>query len=201
MTAPSPGELAPSLVFLALIVLLLARRTYTLIHGALYSPGRLFGFAAFALLFFALFAGTTLYAALGTWGWPAWLILAPYAAAVAVVALLAEPQVHRTARFEQRPDGTTYYRLPWPVPVLYLVLFTARLGIELVLFGLSSVATFSVPSSLPVDVLLVTIGFDLLYAGSVGLLLGRGFGTLRAWRDAQRAPSGSGAPSPPSPLP
>jgi hypothetical protein len=189
MAAPNLGQLAPPLVVLALLLFIITRRTYLQLRGAQYSPIQLFGFASFAALFFAVFAGTTLYTAHGTWGWPAWCLLAPYGATVAATALLAEPHVRRTVRFERRGDGLTYYRLPWLIPVLYLALFSSRLGVELALFGLASVGSPALPTSLPLGELLLVIGFDLLYAVSLGLLLARGMGTLRAFRAVEGSPS------------
>lgn len=183
------SELGPSLLFVAILVLIVARRTYLTLSGSRYSPQRLYGFFGFAFLLFALFAGTTLYSALGTWGWFAWLLLAPYGAAIGAAALAFEPRVRRTAQFETRPDGQTYYRLPWLVPVLYLVLFTSRLAIEVALFGLSSLTSPTFPTSLPASVLSVVVLFDLLYGVSVGLLLGRAVGTTRAYRATEPTPA------------
>ncbi len=170
-----------SLAILVLIVVLVVRRTIRVMQGARYSTGRLFGFAAFAVIFFIGFAATTIYAALGSWGPVAWVLVAPYVATVVLVTLMAEPHVRRTVRFERGPDGAPLFRLPWLVPILYLVLFTARLAIEVVLFGVSSIFAPSVPTSLPTELLVVTIAFDLLYAVSVGLLFARGFGVRRAF--------------------
>ena len=181
MGAPSAAQIEPTIVIVAILLLLVARRTYASISGAAYSPARLFAFVGFAALFFALFAGSTIYAALGTWGSVAWLLLAPYLLVPAVVVGVTIPHVRAAVRFERRDNGQTYFRLPWLVPVLYLVLFTSRLAIEIVLFGLSSLFSPSFPSSLPTGTLLVTIAFDLLYAVSVGLLLGRGVGVRQAF--------------------
>ena len=201
MSSPPPSAIEPTVLILVVLVGLIARRTYLSLYGATYSPGRMFAFVGYAVVFFALFAGTTIYAALGTWGPDAWVLLAPYALTPAVVATVTLPHVRKVVRFEQRADGRTYYRLPWLVPVLYLLLFTLRLVIEVVLFGLSALFSPSLPTSLPTDVLLAVIAFDLLYSVSVGLLLGRGFGVRRAYLDAERLRAATPGPVPGGPLP
>lgn len=183
MAGASASDLESSVLVCTVLVLLIVRRTYLQLHGARYSPGRLFGFAAFALLLFAGFAASTVYAALGSWGAIAWTLAAPYAVVAVVAAWWTEPHVRNVVRFDRGPDGQTTYRLPWLVPVLYVTLFTCRLGIEVAVFGLSSLASPSFPASLPAPILFTTIGFDLLYGVSVGLLFGRAFGVRRAFID------------------
>jgi len=178
-----PASLETTVVVLALFILLIARRTYRTLTGARYSAGRMFGFVGFAFAFFALFVTTTVYAALGTWGPVGWALLAPDGATACVVAAYTYPHVRHVVRFERRDDGTAYYRLPWLVPVLYLSLYTARLVVEVVVFGLSSLSSPSFPSSLPEGVLVIAAAFDVLYAVSVGLLFGRALGVRRAYLD------------------
>jgi len=190
MGSPPPGELSTTALVLAILVLIIARRTYLNVQGARYSPTRMFAFVGWGFLFFALFAATTLYAALGTWGEVSWLLIAAYAGTATVVALRTVPHVRSVVRFEER-NGVPYYRLPWLVPVLYLVLYTARLIVEIAIFGLASVASFSVPSSLPAGVLGIAVAFDLLYAVSVGLLLGRVLGVRSAYLQS-RSKGGTG---------
>ncbi len=196
----SLAALEPTLIVVAILVLVVARRTYANLHGAYYSADRLFAYAGFAAAFFVLFAASTLYPALGTWGPTAWALLAPYAAVPAVVAWQTAPHVQRVVRFERRGDGRTYYQLPWLVPVLYLVLFAARLAIEVVLFGASGAFAVTFPTSLPASTLAVLVAFDLLYAASVGLLLGRSFGIRAAYRAAPVAEPPASAPTAPPPL-
>jgi len=87
------------------------------------------------------------------------------------------------------------------VPVLYLVLFTLRLAIEVVLFGFSAILAPTLPTSLPTGVLVVVIGFDLLYAVSVGLLFGRAVGVRQAYEERSGHRSVPTAPAPGEPLP
>ncbi|MFZ3356585.1 MAG: hypothetical protein WA549_07520 [Thermoplasmata archaeon] len=183
MSSPPAGSFETSLIILVIIVLVLARRTYNMVQGAAYSEPRLVAFGIFTLVFFEAFAATTLYVAIGVWGSIAWALLAPYVLVVVGAAWLTAPHVRQVVRFERREGDQLYCRLPWVIPVLYLVLFVTRLGIEVVLFGISSLFTFTLPTSLPVVLLAILIGFDLLYGASLGLLFGRGIGVRRAHQD------------------
>jgi hypothetical protein len=197
VSAPISASAESEIVLLALFVFIIARRTVLMVQGTRFSPPRLFTFAGLYILLFVALAFATLYAAVVTWGVDAYLLIAPYVAAPAVAALLVAPYVERNVRFEQRPDGQSYYRLTWHIPVLYLVLFVTRFAAEIVVYGPSS--AFSIPPPAPPSVaaLVVLIAVDLLFAASLGLLVGRGIGVLRAhriWAASQRNP-----PAPPSP--
>lgn len=196
-SAPAGPEVGSAVFVLVLIVLLLARRTYLSITGARYSAGRLFGFTGFYLLLFAVLGSTTIYLALASWGTVGWLLLAPYAGVVLGAAALAIPHVRATVRFESRGEGRWYYRLPWVVPVAYLVLFVLRFGVEVALFGPSTVASFTLPTSAPSGAVVVLIAVDLLFGVSMGLLLGRAVGVYLAFQSKPEARTL--APSPPLP--
>ncbi len=200
MSGPPPSALTPELLVLLVIVLILARRTYRQIQGAPYSVGRMFGFAGFYVLLFAALAFGTLYAAVATWGSIAYGILGAYVAVPVVAAILAAPYVRRIVRFEQRGNGNWYYRLSWHVPVLYLALFVVRIGAEFAVFGLSALLiTFPPPTPPSVAALAILIGVDLLFAFSLGLLVGRGVGISRAHRDLPATEAPTPEPSPPLP--
>lgn len=170
-----------AVVVLALLVLVLARRTYAVARGAPYSPTRVFAYGGFSAVLFVFFAASTIYVAAGAWGSVALALVAPYVAVVAGSAALAEPRIRRMVKFEERGDGQVYYRLPWVVPLLTLVLFVARASVEIWQLGLSAVASFSFPTSLPLEALGVLIAFDLLYGLSIGLLIGRGLAIRAAF--------------------
>ncbi len=188
MAAPPSSDLTSVVIVLALFVWIMARRTYAVTRGTPYSGTRVFAYGALSTAIFAAFGATTIYVAVGSWGSLAVALVAPYVAVVLSAAVVATPRVERLARFERRADGRLYYRLPVIVPVISLVLFLARIGVEIGLFGLAAFATFSVPSSLSTGGLLVLISFDLLYGVSVGILLGRGLGVRRAFRHSGDAP-------------
>jgi len=183
---------------LLLFVVILARRTYLMVQGTRFSVGRLFAFAGFYVLLFVAFAFTTLYSALAFWGAVTYLLLVPYAAVPAAAALLAAPYVRRTVQFERRGDGAWYYRLSWHIPVLYLSLFIARTVAEVAVFGIAGILfAFPLPAPPSVAALLILVAVDLLFGFSLGLLLGRGAGVVRAHRDLPKDP----ASAPPPPLP
>jgi hypothetical protein len=195
MAPPPSGSLVPALIFVGVLIVVLARRTYLLIQGVPYSPVRLFAFAGLAFVFYGLFVSTTLFAALNAWGGVAWGLLAPYALVVAAAALLAAPHVRRTVKFERRGDGQIYYRLPWLVPTLYLVFFAARFSLEIVLFGFGSFSTFSPRTGLSTTAVAALVGFDHVYGASLGLLIGRGLGVRRAHEDFARGETAAPIPA------
>ncbi len=172
-----------ALVVLAIIVLIMVRRTVALAQGAQYGPTRIFAYGGFSMFLFAFFAATTIYVAWGTWGPIGLALLAPYAAIVVGAALVAEPIVRRRVKFETRAGGAVYYRLPLIIPVLTLVLFVVRVAVEIWMFGLAAFASFAIPTSLSVGSLAILIAFDLVYGVSIGLLVGRGLGVRRAFLD------------------
>lgn len=191
--AAPPSTFAFTAVILVVIILLLARRTYLAISGARYSPGQLFATAGFYVFLFALLAYSTLSAALSAWGEIAAALVIPYAIAVVGAATVATPYVRRIVRFENRA-GQLYYKLPWHVPVLVLVLFVARLGIEFAIFGASAASTFGPTTNLGPGLILVLVAIDLLFGLSLGLLLGRGIGVYQAHTRLESWAPGGGAP-------
>ena len=182
-----------AVVVLALIVLILLRRTYRLAQGAPYSPWRVFAYGGFSAVLFVFFAASTIYVALGTWGLVAYALLAPYLGVVVGSAALAEPRIRRLVSFEERGDGRTYFRLPLVVPILTVVLFLVRAAVEIWQFGLNALASFSLPTSSSVAALEILIAFDLLYGVSIGLLVGRGLAVRAAF--SERTATASPLPS------
>ena len=170
-----------AILFLVIIVAIMIRRTYALSQGTPYSTARVFGYGAFSMVLFALFAASTIYVAVGSWGPIGYALVAPYIGVVIGSALIAEPRIRRLVKFEERAGGVLYYHLPIVVPVLNLVLFVVRLGIEIWLFGLSTITSFQFPTSLPIGALEILIAFDLLFGISIGLLIGRGLAVHRAF--------------------
>lgn len=183
--------------FLAILVLILVRRTYRMVLGTAYSLARLVVFAGFYVVLFSAFGALTIYTAIGTWGTLGAALVAPYAGIVVAAAILAAPYVRRIVRFERRADGRWYYRLPWAVPLLTLVLFVARFAAEIAVLGLAATTSLVLPTSLPAGVLLVLVGIDLTFGVSVGLLIGRAIGVHRAFGALPTAPE----PMPSPPLP
>ena len=173
--APSASELEPAILVLVVVAFLFARRVVSSYRGAPVSTGRLVGYAAFVLVVFAF---TVLS---GLFFLPWWSV--PIDACVVVVAaLLGARHVARTVVLEERSPGTWYFRLGVAIPVVYLVLFVARIVIDLVVLNYDP---FTGPPSFtsvsgPIAALLV--GVDALFALSAGLVVGRTVGVLRAVR-------------------
>jgi len=188
MSASPVSQLIPVIVIVFLLVWITVRRTYAIATGTPYREARLFGLVGIWTLFFALFGASTLDLALAAWGDLALVLVAPYAGIVVAAALLAAPRVQRLATFERRADGQLYYRLPAFVPVISTALFLVRLTAEIVLFGVTAFSSFTPPSNVSAGSLFVLIAFDLLYGGSVGLLIGRALGVRAGFRASQAAP-------------
>lgn len=180
----SPSLSSPDttgIVILALLVVIMVRRTYLLSQGTVYSGARIFGFGIFSTLIFVAFGASTIYIAVGTWGWVGLALVAPYAAVVLGAAWFVRPRVQALVKFERREDGRLYYRLPIIIPLLTLISFIARATAEIVLFGLTAFVTFALPTSAPLGTLVLLIAIDLLYGSSIGLLYGRGLGVRAAF--------------------
>lgn len=195
-TAPSSNEISALLV-VALIIFFIARRTYGMVQGARYSPDRLFVISGFYVLIFVILAFGTLYAAVAAWGVTAYALLVPYVALPVIFTLLAAPYVVRIVRFEQRDGGQWYYRLPWHIPVVYLVLFIVRFSAEIVVYGPTGAFTYPPPAPPSGTALIILVVVDLLFGVSLGLLMGRSLGVYEAHGKLTAGASGSGSPSGP----
>ncbi len=188
-------------VVVALIVLVLVRRTFLMVQGARYSAPRIAAFSAFYLILYGALAGSTIAAAVGVWGDSALALVAAYAAVLVVATWVALPYVRRIVHFEERGPGVWYYRLPLLIPVLYLVLFVLRFAVEIVVFGPAVITNFVLPA-VPGTTLLLVVGVDLLYSVSTGLLVARGVGVYQAHRAlTARTPTPPAPPLPSPPLP
>jgi len=181
MSAPASPAITSGLVILAILVLFMARRTVALYYGSPYSPTRVFGYGAFQTFLFLFFAASTIYVALGTWGYVGFALVVPYALVVVGAAMAIEPRVRAHVKFETRSDGRVYYRLPIVIPLLTLILFIVRVSVEILLFGLAALFSFSFPTSLPVSALILLIAVDLLYGASIGFVYGRGLAVRAAF--------------------
>jgi hypothetical protein len=159
----------------------IAQGALRMIQSARYSKGRLFVFTGLYILLFAACAVSTLYAAVVAWGSYGWLLIAPYISFPLASAMVAEPYVRRTVRFDRSEDGRWYYSLPVLVPVLFLSLFVTRFGLELVQFGGLLLTSIFAPVSFSagLSVLLVTV--DCLLGVSLGLLFGQSLGVYQAF--------------------
>jgi len=178
-----------AIIFILVIVFVMARRTYVLSQGAVYSSARVFGYGGFSAILFVVLAASTIYVASTVWGPLALALIAPYLGVVVASALLVEPHVRRRVTFERREDNQLYYRLPVLIPLLSLVLFVVRVSVEIELFGLSTLTSFTVPTTVTSTALAILVGADLVYGVSIGLLFGRGIGVRNAYRARPEAPA------------
>jgi hypothetical protein len=181
MSASLSSSDLTGLFIVFLIVVLLARRTYALSQGTVYSTARVFGYGAFSSFLFIVFGASTIYVAVGTWGWVGLALIPAYADVVFAAAWIDRPRVQALVKFERREDNQLYYRLPVVIPVLTLVLFVVRVTAEGLVFGLNALFTFTFPTSLPLGSLVILIVADLVYGTSIGLLYGRGLGVRAAY--------------------
>jgi hypothetical protein len=196
MAGLSPSDTG-LVVVLVLIVFIMARRTYMLVHGTVYSPERLAIFSAFYLALYLLAIYST------------FTSLPLYSTALdgvllVAAALIAIPYVERIVVLELRADGQWYYRLPVLIPVLYLVLFVLRLGLDIAVLGQDPFDfTLGAPLSLtPTQSILLTV-VDALFSISTGILVGR---SIAVYRAHQKRVAATGAASqvsaqPQTPLP
>jgi hypothetical protein len=175
-------------ILLAIIVLVIVRRTYRMIQGARASPGYLFGFLGLYLVLLAFTLVSTI------------VLLPTYSAIldivlVVIAGLAGYRWVLRHAKLEKRANGEWYYRLGPIIPIVYLVLFITRLTIDLVVLGLDPFDFYgSGTVSLTQTQIDITILVDALFALSTGLLAARSFGVYSAYRQAV-GQAGSALPS------
>ncbi len=183
-----------TLVFGALIALVLGVRTYRIVTGAPIVVGRLLAFTAFYILLFALLVGEA-YTLLPLY------LLAVDAVILGATVVLTLPYVRREIVVAQRADGQWIYRMGPIIPVVYLVLFLVRLGIDVAVLNESFAGPPVLTKLSPTGAAALAV-VDALFAFSTGLLTARSVGVYREYEDAIRAavPRAGGPRSSP-PLP
>ena len=193
MTTLSAND-ASTIVIVAIIVVVIARRVVGMVRGAPVSPPRLFGFAIlFGFLFVVGIFSTLSQLPVWTYGLDA--------AVVVVASVLATWYVQRIVVIEWR-NGAWYYRLGVVIPVVYIALFATRLALDAVVLGIDP---FAPPMGGPVltgtKLGLVTV-VDALFAFSTGLLVGRSVGVYLEYKKKAAAgpPPASATAPPPTPL-
>jgi hypothetical protein len=184
-----------SYLFVLLLGVLILRRAYAITQGSRISAVRL---AIFPVFYVILYVGEL--AALGVGGVGSnvatWLYLsfAVDAALVTVGVLLAYRYTLRHVQIYQDPGETGWkYRLNPLLPVIYVVLFFARVGIETVLLGESP---FEIPTAAALEgisVALLSLFFlvDALWGLSTGFLIGRNAAVHHEWRQKTERPGSS----------
>jgi len=197
---PVPSSAAiQAYVVVALFGLLVLRGAYRLTHGVRASYGRLF---ALPVLYVAIYAGTLAAVQYALFGSSlATLALISLAAdgslfAVGVVVAYRYTEQHLT--LYQAPGQTAWsYRMNALLPVLYVVLFFARVGLETTIlnetpFEIPGVSAFVGLSTVALLSLAVV---DALWGLSTGFLVGRNAAAYRLWqarlRQSPPLPEGS----------
>jgi hypothetical protein len=181
-----------ALALQGLIVLLILRRSFQIARGTPASIPRLLLLPAFLVLIFAI--AELQATVLVPWTFPGFLVLdiGVALATATVVARLAEPRVE----VFRDPAGHLMFRVGLLLPLVYVGLFVARIGVELAYFpallnfGSSGAAGASPPYSSQVAL----VAIDVLFALSTGFLTGPSVAVLQRLRGFARADSAPAAP-------
>jgi hypothetical protein len=172
----SPG-VEDSLLLGVLIGFFLIRRAVTQYYGTPVSAGRLIGYAVFYPVLFVLVVGLEDFPIL-----PIGSVLLDVAAA-AVGAAVALQFVGRMVTIYSE-NGRWMYRIGVVVPIVYVALFLARLGLETAI-GLNPFAA-TPPAVTGTDALILEI-VDALFGFSTGLAVGRNLEVYRKFRRTEAA--------------
>ena len=190
----APFALTTSLILVAIVVFVFVRRILASLRGTRLSEGRLFGYAVLVGAIFVLttFAGITILP------WYSFVLDAAVGAGLAVVSYL---HVQQRVVIERVGPDRWIYRLGPLIPILYLVLFVIRLGLDLVVLNIQPFGTSALPASLSPTTIAVFLIVDVLFAASTGLSIGRSVGVYREWQRLRAEPTPPPPPSVDRPLP
>ncbi|MGI0130102.1 MAG: hypothetical protein ACREEC_08155 [Thermoplasmata archaeon] len=185
---PSSGTSATALygyLFVAVVILIIVRRTVGQIRGVRLRMGWLIGTPVILGLIYVALMYSIYYAGLASEFSVATIVGAVSdGAAVVVGVILARRHAARTLEIwpGTPPDTEWYYRIGPIVPLLYVVLYAARVLIELIVVG---VAPFTVPTTLnglaPLAVYSL-LAVDVAWGASTGMVIGRNFAVLHRWK-------------------
>jgi hypothetical protein len=199
MSVVISNQTAIAYVFVALLGLIILRRAYRLTQGVPISTGRLLVLpAVYVLLYVAELA------AIGYGGFGSSVTIELYVSyavdAALVVAGIVVAYGYTLQHLEiYRPEGTIAwsYRMSPLLPVLYVVLFFVRIGIETAILN-ESPFVFPVPGALAgISVLALYLLFtvDALWGLSTGFLVGRSVAVYREWRAKLATPGAAPGPA------
>jgi hypothetical protein len=191
---PSSAE-ATAIIVLVLVSLILVRRIYLMIRGTVGNPARLFATAGLVVLLFAFTVGV------GAAQSPLYFVGLDLGLLV-LSSFLSTQYVLSHVRFERRPPSQAlYYRLePW-IPLAYLLLFFARIGVSVAVLGPGVLEFAPVTGSLATGALVILQVVNALFAVSTGLLVGRSLGVYLAYRRQLDSTNPSKTRGPLAPLP
>lgn len=201
MTSTLSNQTAFAYLFVALVGLLILRRAYRLTQGAPIGTSRLLVLPAFYVIIYA--AELT---ALGFGGggssvtFPLYLSFTLDAILVVVGTFVAYGYTLRHLQiYRAEGEAGWSYRMSPLLPVIYVVLFFARVAIESVVLN-ESPLVFAAPSALSgisAFALVSLFAVDALWGLSTGFLIGRSVGVYHEWQQKLHEPS----PPAPAPLP
>jgi hypothetical protein len=172
--------------FVALFGLIVLRRAYMMTNGVPASAGRLLVLPGFYVLVFVGLMTAILYGAIGSS--VADQVYAAFGADMALVVagtFVAYGYTLRHVHLYKSPGAVDWsYRLNALLPVVYVVLFFVRTGLEAVILGLSP---FDVPSATQLAgvspwTLYVLFAVDAMWGLSTGFLVGRSAAVYNAWQ-------------------
>lgn len=202
MTAPQISQAALGGYFLvALISIIILRRTYSLTRG---TPVRTTRLVILPVIYVALYVSELAgiwYAGAGSSQTN--LLYAGFGADVVllIVGTLVAERLTRphVELYQPAPDGDWWYRLRPFLPILYVVLFVVRIGLEAAVIGESP---FSVPTPAQYDAftpveLYSLFAVDALWGLTTGFLIGRSWAVYALWKSrTAAAPPASGTALP-----
>ena len=168
-------------LLVAIVVFLFVRRIIASVRGTRLSEGRLFGYAALLGGIFALttFAGITILP---------WYAVPLDLAVVAALGVVSYLHVQERVVIERVGPDQWIYRLGPLIPIVYLVLFVVRLGLDLAMLNVQPFGPSGLPVSLSPTTTVVFLVVDVLFAASTGLSIGRSVGVYREWQRLRADP-------------
>jgi hypothetical protein len=186
--------------FVALFGLIVLRRAYRLTQGVRATSGRLIVLPVLYTLVFAGLVGAVVYGAAGSsLASEVYLSFGVDIALLVAGVFVAFAYTQRHVDLYRKAGATGWsYRINAHLPLLYVVLFFVRTGLEAAFLGLSP---FSAPTptgllSLSPLSLYVLFLVDALWGLSTGFLVGRNAGVYHVWQQKLREAPGVPAPEP-----
>jgi hypothetical protein len=177
-SAGVPTETA--LFVLAIIILLVIRRIYRNFTGVKISEARTVGYTIFYFAFGGFFVATSFFEGIS------YLYAVPDVIVLILAAIWSYRFADRRITFWRGQDGSLYYKGGIIIYLIYVVGLIARLAIDFVVIGPSSL-TFSFSGTLSGTALLGTTITDLLLMLGIGLLVGR---NIRVYQRVQMIKQG-----------
>jgi hypothetical protein len=175
LSSPSGGSSGSIYFVLAILVLLLVRRTFRVMRGSRVSRGRTLVFTAWYFAFAGILIGIS-YAAGGVGPTD----LALYLLVGAVGLFVSDKLSDRRIGFWKGADGQIYYRGAVIIYIVYIVALIARLSIDLIYIGPQAFnfdfSSTVVPSATAVNAGIVT---DVLLCLGAGMIIGRNIRVLK----------------------